>query len=237
MSNSYYQFSRFVVRQERCAMKVGTDGTLLGAWANGGGRVLDVGCGTGLIALMMAQRFPLCQATAIDIDHEACQQACENIAASPFAQRINVVESSVQQFAETIVGDGGPLFDAIVCNPPFFSQSLKSPDDRRSLARHDTSLPFGELFVSVARLLHPQGRFSLVIPSRSAGEIHTEAVMAGLFLTRECRVKTASHKPPSRCLLEFSWQPEPSFEVEELTIGDDRHRQLLAAFTCRNRDE
>ena len=117
MANGYFQFKQFTVRQQHCAMKVGTDGTLLGAWSQASAglcRVLDVGTGTGLIALMMAQRYPEAQVIAIDIDEKAVFQAQENVSASPFADRIKVLEADVQTFEDSV------KFDSIVCNPPFF---------------------------------------------------------------------------------------------------------------------
>ena len=134
MANDYFNFRQFTVRQERCAMKVGTDGTLLGAWAHGGSSILDIGVGTGLIALMMAQRFPESHIVGIDIDHEAVEQALENVKASPF-RNIDVVEADAKSY-------GGSSFDAIVCNPPYFADSLQSPDMQRTIARHTVSLSF-----------------------------------------------------------------------------------------------
>ena len=141
MANDYFNFRQFTVRQERCAMKVGTDGTLLGAWAHGGSSILDIGVGTGLIALMMAQRFPESHIGGIDIDHEAVEQALENVKASPF-RNIDVVEADAKSY-------GGSSFDAIVCNPPYFADSLQSPDMQRTIARHTVSLSFRDLCVSV----------------------------------------------------------------------------------------
>ena len=117
--SSGFTFKRFTVSHAKCAMKVGTDGVLLGAWACGGRRILDVGTGSGLVALMMAQRFVDAQVTAIDIEPGACLQARENVAASPFADRVSVVEASLQAFR-------GGEYDAIVCNPPFYAGTLDS---------------------------------------------------------------------------------------------------------------
>ena len=128
MANDYFKFKQFTVRQDRCAMKVGTDGTLLGSWANGGESVLDVGTGTGLIALMMAQRFPCAKITAIDISNDAFLQAEENVLASPYSDRISVLNIAFQQLPHSI-------YDSIVCNPPFFENSLLCPDPERSMAR------------------------------------------------------------------------------------------------------
>ena len=122
MSNNVFKFKQFSVHHDQCAMKVGTDGVLLGAWSRGGKRLLDIGTGTGLIAMMMAQRFSEAEIVAIDIDEAACLQAKENVANSPFATRVRVVHTSLQQF------DGENCFDCIVSNPPFFVNSLPNPD-------------------------------------------------------------------------------------------------------------
>ena len=153
-----FRFKQFEILQDRCAMKVGTDGVLLGAWASGGTRILDIGCGTGLIALMMAQRFPAAQVVGIDIDEEACGQARENVTASPFGDRIDVAHCRLQDYS-------GEEFDAIVSNPPFFLNSLKNPDSKRAMARHADTLPFRDLWQGVKRLLSENGIFSVVLPS------------------------------------------------------------------------
>ena len=214
MSNNYFQFKRFVVRQERCAMKVGTDGTLLGAWARGGQRVLDIGTGTGLIALMMAQRCPDAQVTAVDIDADAVRQARENVAESSFAERITVVEGDINTL--TIPNSGNhishlsPLiyhFDAIVCNPPYFNDSLTCPDEQRTTARHTTTLTYRELMAAVARLLSEDGEFSVVIPFDCKARLEAEAALAGLSKTRECSIRTTPRKAPRRFLLAFRKHP------------------------------
>lgn len=200
MSNNYFQFKRFVVRQERCAMKVGTDGTLLGAWARGGQRVLDIGTGTGLIALMMAQRCPKALVTAVDIDADAVRQARENVAESPFAERITVVEGD-------IISHFSPHFDAIVCNPPYFNDSLTCPDEQRTTARHTTTLTYRELMAAVARLLSDDGEFSVVIPFDCKARLEAEAALVGLSKTRECSIRTTPRKAPRRFLLAFRKHP------------------------------
>ncbi len=139
MGNSF-QFKKFAVSQDHCAMKVGTDGVLLGAWARGGNRILDIGTGTGVIALMMAQRFPQAMIDAIEIDHGAAAQAAENAARSPFADRIHITETALQNFNPDI------HYNIIVTNPPFFAHSLSAPETSRSLARQTDSLPFSAIF-------------------------------------------------------------------------------------------
>ena len=195
MANDYFQFQQFTVHQGRCAMKVGTDGTLLGAWSRGGQTVLDIGTGTGLVALMMAQRFPEAHVTGIDIDPEAVEQAKENVGASPF-RNIGIMEADARAFV------GGP-FEAIVCNPPFFTDSLACPDAQRTLARHTTSLTYRDLMASAWRLLADVGEFSVIIPFDCKSRLENEAALAGFFLSRECAVKTTPLKQPRRYLLAF----------------------------------
>lgn len=194
MSNDYFRFKQFTVHQSRCAMKVGTDGVLLGAWANGGQRILDIGTGTGLIALMMAQRFPSSDVVGIDIDEEACIQAQENVSASPY-HRVTINCTDVR----TLEG----CFDSVVSNPPYFEASLLCPDEQRTLARHTVTLRYRELVNSVWHLLDNQGEFSVVIPVTSKSRMESEAALVGFFKARECLIKTTPRKAPKRCLLAF----------------------------------
>ena len=194
-------------------MKVGTDGLLLGAWAQGGKHVLDIGTGTGLIALMMAQRFPDAHVDAIDIDADAASQAEENARRSPFADRVAVRCVSLQEYVEE------REYDSIVCNPPFFTQSLQSPDSKRTLARHSVALPFDDLFRHARRLMSEDGVLSIVVPSDALSQIETAAVMNNLFLVRRCFVRTTRKKPARRLLLSFSQKPSP-FHDEEGVIQE-----------------
>ena len=194
-------------------MKVGTDGLLLGAWAQGGSRVLDIGTGTGLIALMMAQRFPDAHVDAIDIDTDAAAQAEDNARRSPFADRVAVRCVSLQEF------EIEREYDSIVCNPPFFTQSLQSPDSKRTLARHSVALPFDDLFRHARRLLSEDGVLSIVVPSDALSQIETAAAMNGMFLVRRCLVRTTRKKPVRRLLLSFSQKPSP-FQNEEGIIQE-----------------
>lgn len=203
MAKGYFEFKQFTIHQERCAMKVGTDGTLLGAWASapaGVRRILDVGTGTGLIALIMAQRYPEAEVIGIDIDAEAVSQAIANVVDSPFASRIRIIQADITDFSVE-------PFDAIVCNPPFFVDSLTSPDSSRTLARHTASLSYKALMQSVKRLLKDEGVFSVVIPVDYRSQLLSEAAFAGLILSKECSIKTTPKKTPKRCLMEFRQQP------------------------------
>ena len=236
MANDYFQFKQFTVWQQHCAMKVGTDGTLLGAWAHGGSHILDVGTGTGLIALMMAQRFAQAHIVGIDIDAEAAAQARSNVEASPFASRITILQ---QDFANPLTSHLSPLtshlsplpsnFDAIVSNPPYFTDALPCPDTRRTLARHATTLPFSVLMQRSWQLLSDQGELSLVIPADGRSLVESEAVLAGFFKCRECAVRTSPRKPAKRLLLAFAKHPR-GMERSELTIGSDAYTELTKDF-------
>lgn len=211
MANDYFQFRQFVVRQKGCAMKVGTDGTLLGSWAQapaGGCRILDVGTGTGLIALMMAQRFPEAHVTGIDIDADAVDQAAENALESPFKDRVTIRLCDVTSL-EDAVG-----FEAIVCNPPFFDHSLTCPDQQRTEARHTVSLSYRQLMESAFKLMKVDGSLSVIIPSDCRFRLESEAHLAGFFVSRVCSIQTTPRKIPKRHMIEFRKQPVKEIDTE-----------------------
>jgi len=193
-------------------MKVGTDGTLLGAWAlalEGKSRILDVGTGTGLIALMMAQRYPQAEVVGVEIVAEACRQADENVKNTLFKDRVCIINNDIADFYPE------ELFDAIVSNPPFFVDSLICPDNKRTIARHSDSLSYKDLFKHICRLLKDDGTFSLVIPLESISAIESEAALSGLFLSRKCIIKTTPRKAPKRVLLEYQRHPSENIELSE----------------------
>ena len=221
MSNNYFEFKKFKVFQDRCAMKVGTDGTLLGAWACGGDTILDIGTGTGLVALIMAQRFPSATVTAVEIDQSACIQARENFSSSPFSSRIRIVESSIQDFSMRFDESmDNQKFDAIVCNPPYFVDSLNCPDAQRNIARHAITLDYSALFRCVSRLLSEQGTFSAVLPAETFSLFDCAARMAGFRCIRKCAVKTVPRKPVRRYLLSYSRSRIYSYEECEVCLCD-----------------
>lgn len=213
MPNSFFRFQQFVVYQDRCAMKVGTDSVLLGAWAKGGRRILDVGAGTGVIALMMAQRFPQAEVMAVDIDGEACAQAVENVVASPFSGRVDVRCVAVQQLAADEAMQA--RFDAIVSNPPFFDNALKAKGESRLIARHTDTLPFAQLFAAVRRLLAPGGVFSAIIPFDYRSKFESEASLAGFFTSGVCALRTTPSKAVRRYLLSFQVERPEEVMMEE----------------------
>ena len=214
MSNDSFKFKQFTVHQNRCAMKVGTDGTLLGAWVSvpsDSVRILDIGTGTGLIALMLAQRVPKAMITGIDIDTDAVCQAVENVEASPFADRIQIVQADVSDFkAES--------FDIIVSNPPFFVDSLTCPDNQRTMARHTASLTYTTLMRSAFKLFTDKGRFSVIIPFDGRSLLESEASLAGFIMSRICAVKTTPNKQPKRFLIEFQKLPVFKLDITEEVI-------------------
>ena len=216
-----FQFKQFTICQDLCAMKVGTDGVLLGAWANGGKRILDAGTGTGIIALMMAQRYPNAVVTAIDVDEGAVKQAQQNVVQSPFSQQITVLHNTLQEHQ----GE----YDAIISNPPFFIDSLAAPDEQRNVARHTQTLTYTELMQAAWRLLSDEGELSVVVPFDYRKRMEDEAIFVGFFPSKVCAVKTTERKPAKRYLLSFKKHP-CRCEQEQLTIGSERYQELTKEF-------
>lgn len=213
MSNSSFKFKQFTIFHDRCAMKVGTDGVLLGAWAPAGQaeQILDVGTGTGLIALQLAQRNPYAQITAIEIDSEAAGQAAENVSRSPWSDRIEVVCRDFRDYYSEV------KFDLIVSNPPYFMDALKCPDGQRRRARHTDSLNYELLFRHSASLLKEQGVVSIIIPSEVEKAVVDAAWNHQLFPSHRMQVFTKPGKPCRRVLLNFCFQAEKCME-ENLCI-------------------
>ena len=204
-------------------MKVGTDGVLLGAWARVEHckRILDMGTGTGLVALMAAQRSGA-DIVAIDLDADAVAQASENVVASPWKERIHVLEADARNL-EFKIQNSEFFFDSILCNPPFFENSLKSPNAARTMARHTDTLTFDELARSASRLLAPEGELSVVIPYDRAHDMTVSAACNGLFTTRQTIVVPVEGGKPKRILMAFT-RKGAAHAVETLCIHDaQRH--------------
>jgi tRNA1Val (adenine37-N6)-methyltransferase len=214
MSNPYFSFKQFTVRHDRCAMKVGTDGVLLGAWTDVTGvrRLLDVGTGTGLIALMLAQRNAVAQIDAIDIDGDAVAQARENVLASPWSERIRVMEGDVCLY------EGRAAYDLIVSNPPYFN-ALKCPDAQRHAARHTDSLSFRGLTAAASRLLTAEGRLAVVIPTDAVKDFLAAAAEADLFPIRRLQVATKPGALAKRTLMELARRVR-AHEADTLVLED-----------------
>ncbi|MCF0236559.1 MAG: methyltransferase, partial [Bacteroidaceae bacterium] len=198
-----FRFKRFTIHDDRCAMKVGTDGVLLGCWAalpiQGQGLALDVGAGSGLIALILAQRYPTLQITALEIDPSAADQAAENVVASPFAAQVEVVCGDFLHHPLT-----PQSVAAIMSNPPYFEEDLLAPNPQRAQARHATAgLTFEALIARSAELLQQGGSLQVVLPTTAQSRFHTICNQHGLNLVRETKVQTTPQKAPKRVLLHF----------------------------------
>lgn len=198
MSNNYFRFKQFVIHQDRCAMKVGTDGVLLGAYTPVAGvnSILDIGTGTGVVALMLAQRSSA-YITAIEIDHDAVLQASDNVNESPWKDRINVVHADFLNYSVT------EKFDCIVTNPPFFQNDLKCPEYKRNIARHADTLSFESLLKGVYCLLHPNGKFVIILPYLMTSDFIVKAASYGLYLSDRLDVCPRENMPPKRSILVF----------------------------------
>lgn len=218
-SNSYFQFKQFVVNQEDCAMKVGTDGVLLGAWFDfkENGSVLDIGTGTGLIALMAAQRGAD-SVVAVEIDEKAAAQAAANAALSKWKDIVTVVHSDIACFSDD------KRFDAVVCNPPFFRDSLRSPDSVRSQARHNDTLSYEKLAEMVSCMLSDSGLFSLVLPYDMADTFISVAAKNGLYLCKRTNVVTRKGNLPKRVLLSLCKQVKVCL-TDELVMFDELNNE------------
>ncbi len=199
--NNFFKFKQFTIYQEKSAMKVGTDGILLGAWAGVENceRILDIGTGTGLIALMLAQRSKA-QLTAIEIEEKASIQARQNVNGSRWANQIEVKHISLQDFVKST----DKTFDLIVSNPPFFNGSLKAVNHERTTARHNIFLPFEDLVACAFKLLNSAGKFAVILPNAVSEEFVRLAQKSGFNLLRETSVKPNPTKPTNRMLLEFT---------------------------------
>lgn len=213
MSNPYFSFKKFTIYHDRCAMKVGTDGVLIGAWAHveKAKRILDIGTGTGLIAIMTAQRSRA-SITGIEINEEAAAQAQENALRSPWKERIKIINIDLKEFKTD------QLFDSIISNPPYFSNALECPDNKRNTARHNSQLSFQELMQHVARLLHPEGEFSVIIPASEVNEMLGLAIENKLYPSRKTWIQTTPKASPKRCMLAFRFIPTERVEEETLII-------------------
>lgn len=232
MANSFFQFKKFTIHHDLCAMKVGTDGVLLGAWVSifPNQHILDVGTGTGLISLMLAQRSNSI-VDAIDIDASAAQQATINSSLSSFASQINVYHTSLDNYANSTQ----QRYDLIVSNPPYFSRSLKCPDSKRNTARHNDSLPLSELISRSCALLQPQGRIALILPYDGRAELLSIAKQEKIHLIRETIVIPTPGNTPKRLLAELSASPVAAIKTSTLIIEESRH-QYTPEYTELTRD-
>ena len=215
MSNDAFEFKKFIIKQNKCAMKVGTDAVLLGSWVTTDNcqRILDIGTGTGVIALMLAQKTTAA-ITALEIDEATYEQAKENVSESTFHRQIKVVHQSFQEFWK----QNKEKYDLIISNPPFFIDSLKSTDAPRSTARHADVLPFADLIEGAKELLLAQGKFCLILPKKEAEYFKKLAEQKGFYLTKLLRVRPSHDKEEDkRHIMQFELH-DNSYSEETLYI-------------------
>lgn len=211
----YFDFKQFRIYHDRCGQKVATDGVLLGAWGrvDGARSILDVGSGSGLIALMAAQRAPEASVIGVDVEPEAIVQSRENVKKSPFDGRVQIVQADVRSYEHA-------PFDAILCNPPFYTEDTTPPDGARYLARNAQALPFEELIEAVVRLLSPEGHFSVMLPTSEYMNFTALCMSNGLRLERVCHIQTVRRKPPMRSLITYSFNPAEEVKQETLILQE-----------------
>ena len=219
---SIFQFKQFSVNQDQTAMKIGTDGVLLGAWTpieNNPKSVLDIGTGTGIIALMLAQRSEAEQIDALEIDESAYEQAVENFENSPWGDRLFCFHAGLDEF----VDDPEDEYDLIVSNPPFFSEDYRSDNEQRDLARFQEAMPFEELVEAADLLLSENGIFSVIIPFNEEDRFIELCAECELFPIKVTRVKGASTTKIIRSLLAFKRYELAVLTADELVIEISRH--------------
>lgn len=220
MPSENFVFKQFEIKQDKCAMKVGTDAVLLGSWAitNNAKKILDIGTGTGILALMLAQKSHA-SITAIDIDIDSYKQAKENVEASNWKNNIEVMNISLQEYCIK----NELKFDLIITNPPYFTDAFKAKEISRNTARHTDELPFEILINCVCKLLSADGSFYIILPYPEAQTFIGLARANNLFINKSTRVKTKIEKEPKRLLMKYSFQQITREEDELVIENDERH--------------
>jgi tRNA1Val (adenine37-N6)-methyltransferase len=219
---SKFQFKQFTVEQDRCAMKIGTDGVLLGAWVpveQNPFSILDIGTGTGIIALMLAQRSTAQQIDALEIDEQAYEQATDNLENSPWNDRLFCFHAGLDEFMEEPEDE----YDLIVSNPPFYAEDYKTNNDQRDLARFQDALPFEDLIEAADLLLSENGILAVIIPFKEEDRFLAIAKEFELYPTKITRVKGTPTAEIKRSLLALSRNKTTLFSIDELTIEIGRH--------------
>lgn len=217
-----FQFKQFSVNHDRCAMKIGTDSVLLGAWCpidNHPFSVLDIGAGTGILSLMLAQRTHAEQLDAIEIDENAYEQCVENFEASPWSDRLFCFHAGLDEF----VDEPEDEYDIIISNPPFYAENYKTENDARDAARFQEALPFEELVEAASLLLSENGIFAVIIPFKEEERFIELCAEAELFPVKVTRVKGSHTTPIVRSLLAFKRYELSVLEADELVIEINRH--------------
>lgn len=217
MANPYFQFKQFRIDQDQCGMKVCTDACILGAYANKADvhSILDIGSGTGLLSLMLAQRHPMAMIDAVELEKNAYEQACRNVQNSPWADRIQLFHHSIQAFTPP------KKYDLIICNPPFYPDHLQSAAPQRRQAFHQETMRFPDLIEAVLKLLDPSGAFSLLLPGRQAEDFTLLAAKAGLFVQKELQFFETKASGKFRSIRIFGFRQPEAPPVEKLIIRSE----------------
>lgn len=233
MSIKPFRFKQFIIEQDQCSMKIGTDGVLLGAWANMDGkeRILDIGTGTGVIALMAAQRNSKAIISAVEIDKASAKQAQENAANSPFTNRVTIINTSIQDFTKTT----DTPFDLIICNPPFFSGGTLSDNSNRNAVRHTIKLPTGELLLCAKRLLSENGQFALILPYIEGLRFKERAEQCGIYCSRVTEVKPKKDKSVERLLMSFG-RKKVETEQDSMVIQYEKRNDYTPEYVALTKD-
>jgi tRNA1Val (adenine37-N6)-methyltransferase len=232
MSSTSFRFKQFTIDHDRTSMKVGTDGVLLGAWADisGASTILDIGTGTGVIAIMLAQRSQSnVMVDAVELDEFAFEQAMQNVKRSPWPEKVKVYHTAIQNF------HSNKKYDLIISNPPYFQNSQKPPDPKRSITRHTDTLSFLELITAATRLLSTQGKFNVILPFQEGLRFIDVASKHNLYCTRQWSFRSRKEKPIERWLLEFcdTFQQKNENEIVLYEKGEDwsdEYRRLTGDF-------
>lgn len=217
VGNPVFHFKQFSIVQKTTAMKVCTDSCLFGAYIEPArtASVLDIGTGTSLLSLMLAQRYNT-QITAIEIDHAACEEAKLNVQASPWKDKIKVLEADINNYQQLFEG---VQFDTIICNPPFYEHQMPSSETRRNVAMHNTHLSFSALAQAVVALLKTSGEAYLLLPAKTSNTVVDTFKVFGLHAQHYCAIKNFAHTAPFRVIIKFGFAPE-SLGTDTLVIYD-----------------
>lgn len=220
-----FRFKEFTIHQDKTAMKVGTDGVLLGAWCSIDDNVesiLDIGSGTGIVALMAAQRSDSMTIDAVEIDESAYEQTVENFEESDWGDRLYCYNASFKEFTEEIAEEE-ETYDLIVSNPPFYTDNFETENEARNKARFASSLPFEELIFGVSKILSPEGKFAVIVPFKEEEKIINLSKQKHLFLNKICHIQGNPSSEIKRSLMEFSFH-DSEIKKEHLIIEIERHQ-------------
>jgi tRNA1Val (adenine37-N6)-methyltransferase len=224
MPNSWFRFKQFIIQQDKSAMKVCTDSCILGAWSvkrlNGAKKILDVGAGTGVLSLMLAQKSES-HIDSIELDPKSAAQALENITNSSWSERIRVLEGNVLHY---------PLrsdYDFIISNPPFFASDLRSPLDKKNKSKHDETLTFDDLIIVIGKLLKTTGKFSVLLPWHRNGLFEKLASDNGFYLLEKLTVRQTPIHQPFRSICLFGFQKPETIASEELIIKNENEKYSI----------